>query len=90
MEITTSRSMPLSRKAVIQPTVRLIKYLIRYVVLKKRKISASAQNLISKMLVKDASKRLTAAEVLAHPWFQENKCKHDDDADFAISTEVLD
>ena len=42
------------------------------------------------MLVKDASKRLTAAEVLAHPWFQENKCKHEDDADFAMSKEVLD
>ena len=42
------------------------------------------------MLVKDASKRLTVAEVLAHPWFQENKCKHEDDADFAMSKEVLD
>jgi len=68
----------------------VIKYLMPYVVLKKRKISASAQNLISKMLVKNADKRLTAAEVLAHPWFQENKCKHEEDVDFAISNEVLD
>ena len=39
----------------------VIKYLIPYIVLKKRKISASAQDLISKMLVKNAEKRLTAA-----------------------------
>ena len=39
----------------------VIKYLILYIVLKKRKISASAQDLISKMLVKNAEKRLTAA-----------------------------
>lgn len=39
----------------------VIKYLIPYIVLKKRKISASAQDLISKMLMKNAEKRLTAA-----------------------------
>lgn len=37
------------------------KYLISFIVLKKRKISSSAQDLISKMLVKNAERRLTAA-----------------------------
>ena len=32
----------------------LIKYLMPYIVLKKRKLSASAQDLISKMLMKNA------------------------------------
>lgn len=31
-------------------------------------ISADAKDLIAKLLVKDVSKRLTAADVLNHPW----------------------
>lgn len=34
-------------------------------------ISDSAKDLISKMLVKDITKRATADELLEHPWFQE-------------------
>ena len=37
------------------------KYLISYIVLKKRKISSSAQDLLSKMLMKNPDRRLTAA-----------------------------
>lgn len=34
-------------------------------------ISASAKDLVRKMLTKDPKKRITAAQVLAHPWFRE-------------------
>lgn len=34
-------------------------------------ISANAKDLIRRLLVKDAKKRLTAAEVLKHPWLNE-------------------
>lgn len=33
-------------------------------------ISSSAKDLISKLLVRDAKKRLSAAQVLQHPWVQ--------------------
>lgn len=33
-------------------------------------ISFSAKDLISKLLVRDAKKRLSAAQVLQHPWVQ--------------------
>lgn len=33
-------------------------------------ISFGAKDLISKLLVRDAKKRLSAAEVLKHPWVQ--------------------
>ena len=36
-----------------------------------RHISNEAKDLVSKLLVKDASKRLTAKEVLRHPWVSE-------------------
>ncbi|XP_053549499.1 MAP kinase-interacting serine/threonine-protein kinase 1 isoform X2 [Bombina bombina] len=34
------------------------------------RISSSAKDLISKLLVRDANKRLSAAQVLQHPWLQ--------------------
>lgn len=34
-------------------------------------ISQSAKDLISKLLVRDAKNRLSAAQVLRHPWVQE-------------------
>lgn len=33
-------------------------------------ISSSAKNLISKLLVRDAKSRLSASQVLQHPWVQ--------------------
>lgn len=33
-------------------------------------ISSSAKDLISKLLVRDAKKRLSASQVLQHPWVQ--------------------
>ena len=42
------------------------------------------------MLEKDPAKRLTSAQVLAHQWFQENKCKHEEELDFGTSNEILD
>jgi serine/threonine protein kinase len=42
------------------------------------------------MLEKDTKKRLSAAEVLSHPWFEENKCKHDEDLEFGTTNEILD
>lgn len=34
-------------------------------------VHSSAQDLIVRMLERDVSKRITAAEALAHPWFEE-------------------
>jgi len=34
-------------------------------------VSEDCKDLVSKMLVKEPSKRLTAEQVLAHPWFSE-------------------
>lgn len=36
------------------------------------KISAGAKDLITKMLCKDMDKRLSAEEVMAHPWMQQD------------------
>lgn len=41
------------------------------------------------MLVKNPEHRLTASQSLAHQWFSENKCKHDEELDFSNSTEVI-
>ena len=41
------------------------------------------------MLEKNANKRLTAAQVLAHRWFKENKCNHQEEIDFGISNQVI-
>ena len=39
------------------------------------KISQNARDLIKKMLTMDPQKRISAEEVLNHPWFKENKSK---------------
>ncbi len=33
-------------------------------------VSAEAKDMVSKLLIKDPTKRLTAAEALHHPWFK--------------------
>jgi len=58
-------------------TPQIVSHTLNYglLVLKKRKISKSGQDLISKMLVKDPVKRMTAEDALKHKWFKEKNQK---------------
>ncbi|OMO51931.1 hypothetical protein CCACVL1_29488 [Corchorus capsularis] len=47
-------------------------------------ISASAKDLVRRMLVRDPKKQLTAHEVLCHPWVQENGVAPDKPLDSAV------
>ncbi|KAI6688400.1 hypothetical protein NL676_025228 [Syzygium grande] len=47
-------------------------------------ISASAKDLISKMLMRDPKKRITAAEALEHPWLREDGVASDKPIDNAV------
>ena len=49
------------------------------------KISASAKDLVTKLLTKDVKKRLTVKEALAHPWVREGG----DASDTALDSAVL-
>ncbi|KAF7804200.1 calcium-dependent protein kinase 20-like [Senna tora] len=52
------------------------------------KISASAKDLLRKMLVRDPKKRLTAPEVLSHPWIQVAGLAPDEPIDSAVLTRL--
>ncbi|KAJ9693822.1 hypothetical protein PVL29_009674 [Vitis rotundifolia] len=51
-------------------------------------ISDSAKDLVRKMLVRDPKKRLTAHEVLCHPWVQVNGVAPDKPLDSAVLTRL--
>nr|AGJ83810.1 calcium-dependent protein kinase 3c [Vitis amurensis] len=51
-------------------------------------ISDSAKDLVRKMLVRDPKKRLTAHEVLCHPWVQVNGVAPDKPPDSAVLTRL--
>ncbi|KAG7031419.1 Calcium-dependent protein kinase 9 [Cucurbita argyrosperma subsp. argyrosperma] len=52
------------------------------------KISNSAKDLVKKMLNPDASKRLTSAQVLEHPWLREGGDASDKPIDSAVFTRL--
>ncbi|CAN4089657.1 unnamed protein product [Withania somnifera] len=52
------------------------------------KISQGAKDLVSRMLVRDPKKRLTAHEVLCHPWVQTDGLAPDKPLDSAIFTRL--
>ncbi|KAK4439794.1 Calcium-dependent protein kinase [Sesamum alatum] len=51
-------------------------------------ISASAKDLVSRMLTQDPKKRITAAEVLEHPWIREGGDASDKPIDSAVLTRM--
>ncbi|XP_011095398.1 calcium-dependent protein kinase 33-like [Sesamum indicum] len=51
-------------------------------------ISASAKDLVSRMLTQDPKKRITAAEVLEHPWIREGGEASDKPIDSAVLTRM--
>nr|GMC86181.1 calcium-dependent protein kinase 26-like [Ipomoea batatas] len=52
------------------------------------KISDSAKDLVTKMLDRDTKKRLTAHDVLCHPWVQDNGVAPDKPLDSAVLTRL--
>ncbi|GAA0156134.1 non-receptor serine/threonine protein kinase [Lithospermum erythrorhizon] len=52
------------------------------------KISDSAKDLVRKMLVRDPKKRITAHEILCHPWVRINGVAPDNPIDTAVSSRL--